>query len=129
MNLQSPKIVVNHSQKIVFDFLSDLNNFKQLMPLSLEFFESNATSFSFKLNGLPKVFMKIKEKRPNHQVLLEANGGRFEFELLCNINKVNETQSEIEFLFEGTFNSLMKMMVKQPLQNLLKTFSDKIASI
>ena len=32
MNLESKKTIINKSQKEFFEFLTDLNNFKQLMP-------------------------------------------------------------------------------------------------
>jgi carbon monoxide dehydrogenase subunit G len=129
MNLQSPKTIVDRSQKNIFDFLSDLNNFKKLMPDSLETFDSDTDSFSFKLKGMPKIHLKIKERKPNGMILLDANGGKIEFELQCIIKELSTQQSEIQFFFEGSFNPLLKMMVKEPLQNFINILSKKTVEI
>ena len=39
MNLESPKVSIDKSSQDVFDFLSDVKNFEQLMPENTSKFE------------------------------------------------------------------------------------------
>ena len=63
MNLETKKAVINKSQKEFFEFLGDLNNFKQLMPENTDKFEVDGESFLFSLKGMPEIRLVIKEKQ------------------------------------------------------------------
>ena len=45
------------------------------------------------------------------------------------MNPVNDTQTEVQLLFEGKFNPFLKMMVEKPLQNFINSLTDKIESL
>ena len=62
MNIQGNRVVVEKSQQEVFEFLSDLKNFKQLMPESIQKFEVEGDSFIFGLKGMPEIRLVLKEK-------------------------------------------------------------------
>jgi carbon monoxide dehydrogenase subunit G len=53
MNISGNKVLVNKSQKETFHFLTDLKNFEQLMPASIQKFEVDEDSFIFGLKGMP----------------------------------------------------------------------------
>ena len=54
MNLESPKVVIEKSSQIVFDFLKDVKNFESLMPVNISKFELiNDEIFLFALSGMP----------------------------------------------------------------------------
>ena len=45
MNLESPKITANKNQQEMFNFLTNVENYEQLMPASKEKFEVIATGY------------------------------------------------------------------------------------
>ena len=54
MNLESPKVSIDKSAHIVFDFLTDVKNFKPLMPENTSKFELiDDETFLFALSGMP----------------------------------------------------------------------------
>ena len=61
MNLESPKVSIEKSSQIVFDFLTDIKNFKPLMPENISKFELiDDKTFLFALSGMPEIMLKKK---------------------------------------------------------------------
>ena len=64
MNLESPRVTTQKSQQEMFDFLTNVENYKQVMPESMEKFEVIASdTFLFTLKGMPQIALKITETR------------------------------------------------------------------
>ena len=64
MNLESPKVTVDKSPQDVFDYLSDVKNFEQLMPENISKFEVlGDDTFLFALKGMPEIV--LKERSPS----------------------------------------------------------------
>jgi len=129
MNLETQKISVSKSQKDLFKFLTDLNNFEQLMPENKEKFEVDGDSFIFGLKGMPEIRLILKEKNEFNQVVLAAASSKLSFSLTTNITEVSDTQSEVQILFTGDFNPMMAMMIKKPLQKFIDTLSGNIKNL
>ncbi len=72
MNLESQQKIVQKSQKELFEFLTDVANFKNILPDTLEEFESNEDSFKFSLKGMPAVRLKFSEKQAYDLIKLKA---------------------------------------------------------
>ena len=61
MKLESQKINLEKSAQDVFNFLSAIENFKQLMPENISKFEVLDTDkFLFALSGMPEIVLKKK---------------------------------------------------------------------
>jgi len=129
MNLESPKVTVNKSQTDFFNFLTELDNFKELMPSTIEKFEVDGDSFIFSLKGMPEIRLVVKEKTPHTQIVLGAASSKLDFTLTCNIEEMSEDSSLAQLLFAGDFNPMMAMMVKKPLQNFINTLTEKASNL
>ncbi len=129
MNLESKKITINKSQKYVFDFLSNLNNFEQLMPDNIDKFLVDGESFIFSLKGMPEIRLVLKEKTEFEKIVLGAASSKLEFSLTAVINQVTEESSEMQLVFNGDFNPMMAMMVKGPLQKFIDTLAEKTTTL
>lgn len=129
MNLESPKVTVRKSQESFFNFLTDLNNFKDLMPSNTDKFEVDGESFIFSLKGMPEIRLVIKEKNPFSSIVLGAASSKLNFTLTCNIEAVDTETSTAQLLFNGDFNPMMAMMVKKPLQNFINTLTEKASNL
>ena len=129
MNLESKKTVINKSQKDFFKFLTDLNNFEQIMPENTDKFEVDGDSFLFSLKGMPEIRLVVKEKQEFDKIILGAASSKLNFTLTANIIEVTENTCESQLLFEGDFNPMMAMMVKKPLQNFIDTLSSNSESL
>jgi len=87
MKLESKKTIINKSQKDFFEFLSDLQNFKQLMPENTEKFEVDGDSFIFSLKGMPEIRLVVKEKNEFDKIILGAASSKLNFTLTAQLVK------------------------------------------
>lgn len=125
MNLEGRKIIVNKSSKELTELLKSPENYKEFMPDSLQKFETREDGFKFGLQGMPEIALKIDEINDQKAVLKSASSN-LDFSLTAILNPVNDTQTEVQMVFEGKFNPFIKMMVEKPLQNFINTLTDKI---
>ncbi|SFZ89178.1 Carbon monoxide dehydrogenase subunit G [Flaviramulus basaltis] len=127
MNLESPKISVSKSPEEVFNFLSDVKNFKSLMPENISKFEVlGDDKFLFALKGMPEIILKKKEVIPPNKIILGAAGGKIDFSLIGNIVKIDDASSEVQLEFTGDFNPMMAMMIKGPISKFIETLATSI---
>lgn len=130
MNLESPKVAVKKNQAEMFNFLTQVENYKQLMPESMEKFEvTSPDTFLFGLKGMPEIELKIQETHEPELVVLGSTSEKFNFTLNALIEPAGEDSSDVQLLFDGKFNAMMAMMVKGPLKKFITTLSENIAKI
>lgn len=129
MNITGNRVVVEKSQKETFEFLTDLKNFEQLMPDSIQKFEVDGESFIFGLKGMPEIRLVLKEKTEYSNVTLGAASSKLDFELVADIQEIDEESSEVQLDFNGKFNMMMQMMVKKPLTSFIETLTDNLEEI
>ena len=124
MNLESPKVSVQKSAQNLFDLLSDVKNFEQLMPENIAKFEViGADAFIFGLKGMPEIKLVIKEKTAPTKLVLGAASDKLSFTLEADINPLSEKSSNVQLLFEGEFNAMMAMMIKGPIGKFIETLA------
>ena len=127
MNLESPKVNVSKSPEAVFEFLSDVKNFKTLMPENISKFEIlEDDKFLFALKGMPEIVLKKKEVVPPNKIVLGAAGGKIDFSLTATINKIDENSSDVQLQFSGDINPMMAMMIKGPITKFIETLATNI---
>jgi len=129
MNIESQQKIVQKSQKELFEFLTDVANFKNILPDSLEEFESNEDSFKFALKGMPAVRLKFEKKQAFDMIKLKATSDSFPIYLTCKILPVSDSESKAQLFFDGEINAMMAMMLKKPLQNLLDGLVEKMEEL
>ena len=127
MHLEAPVKNVGKSQKEVYNFLSDLSNFKKLMPDSIQTFEVlDEDTFRFALKGMPEIVLRRKEQTPHEKIVLGAASDKLPFTLTANLREIEAEETEVALTFEGEFNAMMAMMIKSPITNFLGTLSTKL---
>ena len=130
MFLETPKKRVPKGDKATFEFLTKLENFKQLMPENISKFEVlNSDRFLFALKGMPEIVLERKTQTPNSQLVLGAASEKLPFTLTANITAINENESEVALSFSGEFNAMMAMMIKSPITNFIGTISENLTKI
>lgn len=130
MELQSDKVTVDKSQQELFDFLTDVKNYEQIMPESKEKFEViSSDTFAFALKGMPEIALQIKETREPEHIKLGSTSDKFNFSLDVEIEPAGENQSHAQLFFHGKFNTMMAMMVKGPLKKFIGNLSENVAKL
>lgn len=130
MNLESSTVTVQKKPEEVYNFLTNVENFEQLMPESKQKFEMlNDSRFLFQLKGMPEIVLEKKDSTEFSKVVLGAASDKLPFTLTANIEEQSNKTSEVQLVFDGEFNAMMAMMIKKPLQNFINTLSDNISKI
>ena len=129
MNLESPKVTTTKSQQELYNFLTEVENYKQLMPDSIEKFEiTKPNTFLFGLKGMPQIELAIKETVEPELVVLGSTSDKFNFSLNIVIEP-NGDHSDAQLLFDGKFNAMVAMMAKGPLKKFITTLSENISKL
>jgi len=124
MILESPKVSVDKSAQMVFDFLTNVKNFKPLMPENTSKFElMDDETFLFALSGMPEIVLKKKSVESPTNIVLGAAGGKLDFSLTAVIESISESKSEVQLTFDGDFNAMMAMMIKGPISKFIETLA------
>lgn len=130
MHIESPVVRLGKSRPEVYEFLSRLENFKQLMPDNIQTFEVlDPDTFRFALKGMPEIVLKRKSQNPHDQLVLGAASDKLPFTLKADLREVTPEETEVGLSFEGEFNAMMAMMIKGPITNFLGTLSQKLSEI
>lgn len=130
MFIESPKSTILKSDIDVFEFLTDLKNFKQLMPENINKFEViNNDRFLFSLKGMPEIVLERKSQTEYSQLVLGAASEKLPFTLTADILKLHESETEVTISFKGEFNAMMAMMIKSPIKNFMGTLSENLKNI
>ena len=130
MNLESPKVNINKNAQQVFDFLTKVENFEQIMPESKEKFEKlSDEKFLFQLKGMPEIVLKQKDQTAPSKVILGAASDKLPFTLTADINQISDSESETQLVFDGEFNPMMAMMIKKPIQNFINALAENLKNI
>jgi hypothetical protein len=100
------------------------------MPESIDKFEIlDNDTFLFALKGMPQIVLKRKEQVPHERVVLGAASEKLPFTLSAQIDGIDPNTSEVTLSFEGEFNAMMAMMVKNPITNFMGTLSENLTKM
>lgn len=127
--IQGKTVVQAASQEAVYNWLCNYENFRALMPDDVAKFEMRENGFVFGLRGMPDVKLIGKENIPHHTVSLQSASDKVSFVLRAAIESSAGGGSEVQLLFEGDFNPMLKMMVERPLRNFLEQLSSKLETV
>lgn len=127
LKFETDHVVVKASQAEVFTFLTDLNNYQQLMPSSISNWQSTKENCSFKISGMANIGLAIKQTTPDSRIDLKSHGEvMFPYEMTILLNKVSDTETEAKLSFEGDVNPFMKMMVEKPIKDFFNYLVHKV---
>ncbi len=130
MHLETSENTISKSRKEVFEFLSTLKNFEQLMPENIEKFEVlNENRFLFALKGMPEIVLERKSQIEFSELVLGAASDKLPFTLTAILKEVNQNETTVKLNFEGEFNAMMAMMIKAPITKFMDTLSENLQKI
>ena len=126
--IESQQVEVNKPAEEIFNFISNFNNFEQLMPSSVQDLETTEDSCSFSLKGMPTIRLKRGENNPHTLVSMVADGGQIAFSLNCALESAGDN-CKAQLFFEADLNMMMKMMVEKPLTNFLNILVERLKDL
>lgn len=127
MKFESRKVSFGKNQTELFDYLSQMENYEELMPEGADFsLHHKGEGFSFQLKGMPKVGLKLKEKKSPEYIIFESPSDNFNYEMTIFTQPIESNSSQAYIDFKGKFNPMIEMMAKKPLTNFLETLTDNL---
>ncbi len=119
---------INASREDLFEFLSDFNNYEQLMPDQIVNWKSDTDGCSFTISGMLSLALKFREKNPHDKIDIIPDGKspiHFTLKIRLEENSPEQTTANVEV--DADLNPMMAMMAKRPLENLVQMISAKLS--
>ncbi len=118
-----------HSEEKIFAFISNFNNFENLIPKDkISDWQSTEDSCRFKVDGIGEAGLKIIEKEPFKTVKYSTDGKvPFNFYLWVQLKSVATNDTRIKLTLKADLNPMMKMMVSKHVKKFLNMLGDAIA--
>jgi hypothetical protein len=130
VTFRSEKVAIGRTDVFVFDFLSDFNNFRKLMPPQVTDWKSDGESCSFNIQNMATLGMRFKEKNPHQHLFIQSDGKvPFDFDLQCFIDKVNEHACSAVLEFNADLSPMLKMIAQKPLENFINILAQQLKAI
>lgn len=130
MELQSKKVEVNLSKEKLHLFLQKVENYEQLMPKDRAKFEViRDNAFVFGLKGMPDIALEIKDTSNPDKIVLGAISEKLPFLLTADLEEIAEGKTTANLQFEGKFNPMMAMMIKNPISRFLETLIENMSTL
>ena len=130
MKLISNISQINLIDKVLFDKLCLIENYKKIMPENVSKFEIiDEESFIFSIKGMPVIKLKISEKSMPLKIVLKSLDSKIDFSLTGFISKSDDQISSFHLEFDGNLNPMLQMMVKNPLQSFINDLSENIKNL
>jgi hypothetical protein len=106
----------------LFDFATDIRNFKQFIPAGASINDLNieSESCSFNISSMGNVTLNLFEKKPFDKVVY--NGTLFQsnsYSLVVDIRENLTGKAEVHLKLAAQLNPLMKMLAAKPIENFL----------
>lgn len=129
MRLESKIGKINNSDERIYNFLTDFNNFKNLIPQDkVENWESDEDSCRFSIHPIGQTGIKILEKEPYKLIKLTSlDESKFNFIFWAQLKPAGELSTHIKLTLEVQLNPMMEVMAKKPLQEFLDKLVDQLA--
>ncbi len=125
--IESKKVDVKASREVVFSFLTDLNNFIELLPKDkISDWKSDTQSCSFKVQGGYKIGLIMGSVEPHSKIILNSSSDS-PFKFVLNIILQESATGTLGWqVCEADLNPFLRMMVEKPLKNLFDHIADKL---
>lgn len=131
IKLESKIGKIINTEENTYNFLSDFNNFKELIPEDkIKNWESTEDSCSFTVEGVGGVSMQIVEKQPNGMIKVLSNvNNNIDFNFWIQLKQAGENDTRIKLTIKADINPMMQMIVKKPLQTFLDNLVEQLEKL
>ena len=125
--IESNPLEIEAPASKVFAYLSDFNNFGNLMPPQITNWQSTTETCSFTIQNMANLAMRITEKtEPTRLVITSEPPSPFPFDLICEFEELSGTTCRSTIRFHADMNPMLAMMAKNPLQNFVNLLNEQL---
>ena len=120
-----------HSDREIYDFITDFNNFRSLLPAGkVKGWESDGDRCSFEVDPLGRTGLMIIEKQPYKLVKMSSDPefSSYQFLIWVQLKKLSDRDTRIKITVEPQVNKMLLPMIRGPLKKLADGLIDKMES-
>ena len=128
MTIESKKTAINAPAEKIFNFVSDFNNFSNMMPPQVEGWQTDGNTCSFKVSGFMQISLEMVERTPYSKVVVApaaGSGSPMPFKMVIDINE-NPSETITRIAFDIDANPMMVMMIKGKAKDALDMMADRL---
>ncbi len=129
MKIESKIGKSGHSDQQIYKFITDFNNFKDLLPEGkVSDWESSEDRCSFQVDPLGRTGLQMVEKSPNSLVKIASipEFSSYQFSIWIQLKQVTENDTRIKVTVEPHVNKMLLPMIKAPLKLFVNGLIDKM---
>jgi len=129
MKIESKIGISPHSDEHIFAFITDFNNFKDLLPADkVKGWESSQDKCSFEVDPLGRTGLMVVEKEPFKLVKIASDPefSSYQFTIWIQMKAVAEKDTRIKITVEPQVNKMLLPMIKGPLKKFADGLIDKM---
>ena len=128
MKLESKIGKIESSDERIYNFLTNFENFKNLIPPDkVRNWQSDDSSCSFTIDPIGETGVRIVEKEPCNLIkLTNLEESSLNFFFWVQLKMLSENDTRIKLTLEANLNPMMQMMAKKPLQDFLDKLVDQL---
>lgn len=129
--IKSKKIIINNSScEDIFIFISNLNNFKKLMPEQIINWKSTKNTCSFTIKEMADIGIRIFETTPYSEVIIIPDGKvPFDFNIICYIKSNKDNECSFQLILNAELNSMFEIIAKKPLTNFVNILVQNLKKV
>lgn len=122
--------ILNSDRKI-YEFLSNFNNFEQLIPADkVKDWISDSESCSFTVDGIGSAGLRIIEKEEFKLIKISSEGkSPISFQMWIQLKQVEENDTKVKITVDPQVNIALMGMVKKPLKEFADMLIDRLEQI
>lgn len=128
MKLESKVGKIENTDERIYNFLTDFDNFKHLLPPDkIKNWQSDDSSCSFTVDPIGNTGVRIVEKEPCNLIkLTNLEESNLDFNFWVQLKMISETDTRIKLTLEANLNPMLQTMAKKPLQDFLDKLVDQL---
>ena len=129
MKIESKIGKAAYSDREIYAFITDFNNFRELIPADkVSHWESTEEQCSFQVDPLGRTGLEIIEKTPSSLVKMASlpSYSNHQFTIWIQLKQMAEKDTRIRITIEPQVNKMLISMIKVPLKKFVDGLVTKI---
>jgi hypothetical protein len=128
--IESEIVTINALPEKVYNFISNFDNFTNLVPEQVENWQSTGDSCSFEVKGLATLGLRITGKTQFSKVTMKGEGKLpFNFTIESLILETFPGQCQVQLILDSDMSQFIAVMAANPLRNFIDVIVKKLKQV
>lgn len=117
------------SDRRIYDFITDFNNFQELLPTDrVTGWESSGDSCSFHVDPVGRTGLEIVEKVPHSLVKIASipEFSSYNFTIWIQLKRIAEDDTRVKITIEPEVSMMLLPVIRGPLRQFVDSLIDKV---